>query len=167
MPEAGGIDFEGVVPEGHSSLLDMISTLRLYLRDYPQLNRLTSSEDHNDRLLAWAILDAIDDFNSTAPFTRFGVNNFPSKSLLLRGATVSALESLMFLMVRNQLNYNDGGISVGVSDKTPLVKAVIDMLRSVYEEKKLKMKIAMNIEEAWGDGVHSEYLWTNAFYGSW
>jgi len=86
---------------------------------------------------------------------------------LLRGAVINLLESAGLLMTRNHLTFSDGGIQVGISDKTPLYHAWIQLFRNDYESKKLRLKVAINIEQAWGGGVHSEYLWTNGFYGGW
>lgn len=155
------------VPNQNLALDQMIQIVRLYMRDYPELNRLIQGEEHSNRLIAWAIIDAIDDFNSTPPLTNLGLNNFPSRSLLLRGTVINLMESLGLLMTRNHLTFSDGGIQVGVSDKTPLIQSWIQLLSNKYEEKKQRIKIYMNIEGAWEGGVHSEYLWTSGFYGGW
>jgi len=119
-------------------------------------------------MIMWAVADAIDDWNSTPPLIpRVDLQNFPSKSLLLRGIVISLLESIGLLMTRNHLTFSDGGIQVGVSDKTPLIQSWLQLIGNRYEEKKQKLKIAINIELGWGQGMHSEYLWTNGFYGGW
>lgn len=164
MPDTIGTS----VPQSTLALDQMVSTVRMYLRDYPELNRLVQGEEHSNRLIAWAIVDAIDDFNASPPHIGpFGLSNFPSRSLLIRGTVINLLESLGLLMTRNHLTFSDGGIQAGVSDKTPLIQSWIALLTNRYEEKKRQIKIAMNIEGAWGGGVHSEYLWTSGFYGGW
>jgi hypothetical protein len=155
------------VPSIELAMEQFISTVRLFTRDYPALNRLIQGEESSNRLIAWAVIDAIDDFNSTPPLTRWGFSNFPSRHLLLRGTVISLLESVGLLMTRNHLTFSDGGIQVGVSDKTPLIQSWIQLFTNKYEEKKLRLKISMNIEGAWEGGVHSEYLWTSGFYGGW
>lgn len=156
------------VPAFEQPLQQLINTVRLYLRDYPELNRLIRGQEHSDRMIAWAIFDAIDDWNSTPPLIPpIQLSNIPSKSLLLRGAVISLLESVGLLMTRNHLTFSDGGIQVGVSDKTPLIQSWIQLIGNRYEEKKQRLKVAMNIEMGWGHGVSSEYLWTNGFYGGW
>lgn len=157
-----------VVPGFDLPLQQLINTVRLYLRDYPELNRLIRGEEHSDRMIAWAIFDAIDDWNSTPPLIPPAqLGSFPSKSLLLRGTVIALLESVGLLMTRNHLTFSDGGIQVGVSDKTPLIQSWLQLIGNRYEEKKQRLKIAINIELGWGQGVHSEYLWTNGFYGGW
>ena len=148
-------------------LKQFVGAVRAFMRDYPELNRLIKGEEHSDRLIAWAIIDALDDFNSTPPMTGFGLSNFPSKHLLLRGTVISLLESVGLLMTRNHLTFSDGGIQVGVSDKTPLIQSWIQMFTNKYEQKKAQLKVAINIENGWGGGVHSEYSWTSGSYGGW
>lgn len=154
-------------PENNIPLRQFVSVVRMFLRDYPELNRLIKGEENSNRIIAWAILDALDDFNTTPPMTSFQLSNFPSVSLLTRGTVISVLESLGQLMTRNQLTFSDGGIQVGISDKTPLLMQWISLFTNKYEEKKKQLKIALNIEGGWGGGIQSEYLWMNGFYGGW
>ncbi len=155
----------GFSPTNNIALQQFVGMVRAYMRDYPELNRLITGEEHSDRLIAWAIIDALEDFNTTPPMTQFQFSNFPSKGLLLRGAVINLLESVGLLMTRNHLTFSDGGIQVGVSDKTPLIQSWIQLLTNKYEQKKDRLKVAINIEGGWGGGVHSEYLWTSGFYG--
>lgn len=160
-------DFGPSIPSTNLPLTQFVNMIRMYLRDYAELNRLIKGEEHSDRMIAWAVMDAVDDFNKTPPLTSYTLQNFPSSSILRLGTVVNLLESLGLLQTRNHLTFSDGGIQVGVSDKTPLLQAWIQLLQNKYEEKKQRLKIALNIEGAWGGGVHSEYLWTNGFYGGW
>lgn len=168
-------DFFGINPEdGHGipslslPLSSWVGVVRDYFRDYAELNRLIRGQEHSDRLIIWATMDAIDDFNTNpGPFTRYGLHNFPSKHLLLRGVAISLLESLGLLMTRNHLTFSDGGIQIASSDKTPLIQSWLAIIRTSYEEKKAQIKKQINIELGWGEGLASEYLWTNGFYGGW
>jgi hypothetical protein len=154
-------------PEDDLPLRSFVSIVRAFMRDYPELNRLIQGVEHSDRMIAWAILDALNDFNTTPPLTSFPLKTFPSKHILLRGTAISLLESLGMLMTRNQLTFSDGGIQVGISDKSGLLMSWITLFTNKYEEKKKQLKIALNIEGGWGEGVSSEYLWMNGFYGGW
>ncbi len=164
---ASVIDLGASIPSNNINVLNFVSTVRGYLRDYPELNRLISGQEHSDRQILWAIQDALEDFNTTPPMTSFGLDSFPSKHLLLRGTVINLLESVGLLMTRNHLTFSDGGIQVGVSDKTPLIQAWLQLFTAKYESKKERLKVAINIEEGWGGGVHSEYLYINSFYGGW
>ncbi len=69
------------------------------------------------------------------------------------------------LQTRNQIQYNDGGISFSVSDKAPLLLQWISMFKSNYEQKKIRIKSSMNVELAMtGHGVLSEYFIINGLY---
>ncbi len=156
----------GYVPSNDIPLQQFVGAVRTFMRDYPELNRLIQGQEHSDRLIAWAVVDALDDFNTTPPMTAYGLQAFPSRSILLRGTVINLLESLGLLMTRNHLTFSDGGIQVGVSDKTPLIQSWLQMFTNKYEQKKKELKIALNIEGGWGGGVHSEYKWaSNGFYG--
>lgn len=155
------------VPNAVLELNDIVGQVRMYLRDFPELNRLIRGEESSNRQIIWAIMDTVDDFNTTPPFTKFTLLNFPSKSLFIRGVACSLLESVGLLQTRNHLNFSDGGIQVGISDKTPFIQSWLSVLRNSYEEKKMRIKVAYNIETAWGGGVFSEYRLANTFYGEW
>lgn len=155
------------VNPGEIELFQFVSQVRLFIRDAPELNRLIKGVESSNRQIIWAIADTLDEFNTTPPFTTFGIRNFPSKHLLMRGVVATLLESVGLLQTRNQLSFSDGGLQVGVSDKTPFLQAWVQLFRAQYNEKKISLKVAYNIEGGWGDGVNSEYLFTNNFYGGW
>lgn len=163
MPDIEG----GGSPNANLELNHFIQQVRTFLRDYPELNRLVAGVENSNRQIVWAISDTLDDFNTTPHFTNFGLTNFPSKSLLLRGVTCTLLESVGLLQTRNHLQFSDGGIQVGINDKTQFIQAWLQLFRNSYEEKKTRIKVAINIENAWGGGVDSEYRFINNFYGEW
>jgi hypothetical protein len=79
----------------------------------------------------------------------------------------SLLESIGLLQTRNHLTFSDGGIQVGINDKTPFIQSWLQVFRNAYEDKKQKLKVAYNIETAWGGGIFSEFRFVNNFYGEW
>lgn len=148
-----------------------IQSVRLYLRDHPQLNRLVAGEESSDPILAWAVMDAMADFNGTPPWIgNWTVETFLQKSqqaLLLRMTTISVLESVGLLQTRNHLNYSNGGINVGVNDKTPMIMNWLQYFKGSTEQMKQKVKVAANIEQILGPhnpGIHSELWSVNASY---
>ena len=148
----------------------LIELVRLYLRDYPELNRLTDGFDHSDRHIFWAILDAASDWSSTPPFLGMTLNDILNRgwvSLFMRGITISLLESLGILHMRNFLAYSDGGIDVQ-TENPQMIQAWLTMYKNEYEQKKQRALIALNIENAMGEGgVHSELIFVNSFFGAW
>lgn len=167
-PQLQGV---GGIPGLSDEMNNFIRTVRLYTRDYPQLNRLIKGEESSSRLIAWAVLDFLSDFNQTPP--PLGTYSFERlmelgyQNLARYGTVISLIESVGLLQTRNQLNFSDGGINVAVSNKTPMLQSWIQMFRNKYEQDKLKIKVSLNIQQILGEcGVHSEYAGINGFYGA-
>lgn len=158
------------IPGASETTKHFVQMVRLYLRDYSELNRLIAGEETNDRMIAWAVMDAVSDFNGTPQFTNFTLDELLDKqlhSLMLRLTVIAIIESVGLLQTRNQLNYSTGGINVGINDKTPLLMNWLQYFKGVTEPKKTQVKVAMNIESILGPsniGLHSEYWATNQTY---
>ena len=157
---------ETQLPSYQRTMEQLVSMMRLYLRDYPHLNRLIEGEETSDRMIAWAILDAIQDFNTTPPFIgNIGIDSLVSVPMLRDKVICTILESLYILQTRNQVNYSDGGISFSISDKGQALYSFIQLLQQRYETKLVKMKSSLNVEMAMtGEGVLSEYFVINGLY---
>lgn len=149
-----------------------IQTVRLFTRDHPQLNRLVKGEEHSNRMIAFAILDFLSDFAGTPPplgyFTLEQMFEMHFQAFALRGTVVTLLESVGILQTRNHLQFSDGGISVGVSDKTPMLMQWINSFQQKYEQQKVQIKVSLNISQLLGSalGEHSEYYFVNGWWGS-
>lgn len=147
-----------------------VQTVRLFLRDFAELNRLIAGEESSDRMVAWAVLDAIARFNGTPHFTILALEDLlqiNQHNLLLRMTTESLLESVGLLQTRNQINYSNGGINVGVNDKTPLIMNWLQYFKATTEQRLTHVKTAINIGYILGPsnrGVASEYWSVNASY---
>jgi len=148
------------------------SYARERMRDYPELNRLTHKFDHSPRHLKWAVFDTLSDWHSTPPFLGHTLEQIVSKgwiSLFTRGVVIAALESLGILHTRNFLSYSDGGVNVQ-TENPQLLQAWLQMFKNEYEQKKMRLFIARNIEaglDPHHKGIVSEYFFINSFYGSW
>jgi hypothetical protein len=147
-----------------------VQTVRQYTRDHPQLNRLIAGEESGDRMIQWAVLDAVDDFNGTPHFTSFSIEDLIQKnlrSLMLRMTVIALLESVGLLQTRNHINYSNGGVNVGVNDKTPMIMQWLQYYKGFTEQRKQQVKVAINIESILGPhnpGIHSELWAINASY---
>jgi hypothetical protein len=167
-PELQGLEGIPGVSDVFSSF---IQTVRLFTRDHPQLNRLVKGEESSDRMVAWAIQDFLSDFAGTPPplgyMTLEQLFDQHLQAFALRGTTVALLQSVGILQTRNHLQFSDGGISVGVSDKAPMLMQWIRDFQNKYEQQKLQIKVSMNIQQLLGghSGSHSEYFFTNGWYG--
>jgi len=148
-----------------------INMMRLWMRDYPHLNRLIRGEESSNRLIAWAVVDFLSDFNGTPPllgqYTIEQLMDMGFTSLCRYGTAVALIQSVGFLQTRNQLNFSDGGINVSIDDKSPLLLQWLDRMQIKYEQDKIKVKVSLNINGIIGEqGVNTEYYFINGFYGS-
>lgn len=156
------------------TMRSFVQTVRLYMRDHAELNRLIAGEESSDRMIAWAVLDALSDFNSTPPpLGEFTLDDLIQQrqlqSLLLRMTVIALIESVGLLQTRNQLNYSDGGLNVGVNDKTPLLMGWLKYFKATTEQKVGMVKISMNISnllDGSASGVFSEMWAVNGTYMS-
>ena len=151
-------------------LTQLAEYARQYLRDYPELNRLTNGYDHSPRTLKWAIMDTLSDWASTPPFIGQDLSLIINRNLVsvfMRGVVIVAMESLGILHLRNHLSYSDGGVNVQI-ENPQLIQSWLGMMKSEYEAKKQRILIALNIENALSPttgGLQSEYYFINSFFG--
>ena len=144
------------------TLVQFIQKIRKFMRDNHYLNRLTAGYESSDEDILEALEDAIDDFNQTPPFVgRYNLGNPPPWSILKRGVVICLLESVGLLNTRNSLPFTDGGIQIQ-TNKTPELQAWLQLFTNKYEEKKVRWKTSVNIEQSFGVGsISSEYSLIN------
>lgn len=160
------------LPGVSQGMLDFVQMVRLFLRDFPELNRLIAGVESTDRQIAWAVMDALADFNGTPHFTTLTLEDLlgmNQHNLLLRMTTISVIESVGMLQTRNHINYSNGGITVGVNDKTPMLMNWLTYFKATTDQMKQRVKVAININGILGPsnmGVSSEYWAVNATYAA-
>lgn len=158
------------IPGVSQTTRSFVQMVRLYLRDYAELNRLIAGEETSDRMIAWAVADAVSNFNMTPNFTSLSLDDLLQKNLhhlMLRLTVIAILESVGLLQTRNHINYSTGGINVGINDKTPLIMQWLQYYQGYTEQMKQRVKVAMNVEsilDAGQAGVFSEYWAVNSTY---
>lgn len=165
-----GLPQPEAIPGASHGFMEFIDSVRIYIRDYPELNRLVAGEESSNRQLAWAAIDAIEDFNGAPPI--IGMYTFSDliyrgqAALLRRGTILNTLINVGLLQTRNHLPFSDGGLNVAVSDKTPLLQSWINIFQRQWEMGRDKVKIAWNIENFFGSGsgTHSEYFALSGYY---
>lgn len=153
---------------GLKTLPQHIQSVRLFTRDFAQLNLLIRGQESDDRMIAWATLDFLSDFNATPHFTNLTLDDlivsYGASSFCVRGTVCALLESLMLLYSRNHLPLSDGGHTMTINDKAPMIQAMLQTFRSAYEQNKSRMKVAMNVNallDIGPSGVHSDYFALN------
>lgn len=145
--------------------------VRAFTRDFPELNRLVAGVESSDRQILWAIFDAMSDFNGTPPLIpAVSVDQLIGRNqqaLLLRMVVCSLIESVGLLQTRNHFNYSNGGFQVAVNDKTPMLLQWLQLFRSTTEQRKVQVKVAMNIAQLLdgsSGGVFTELWAVNQSY---
>jgi hypothetical protein len=158
-------------PELDDPVLNKIAEYtRMYMRDYPELNRLTDGYDHAPRHIKWAVLDTLSDWAATPPFIGQSLDLIMNRgfiSLFVRGVAINLLESLGILHMRNYLAYSDGGVNVQ-TENPQMIQSWLSMMKSEYEMKRQRLLIALNIENSLSptqSGLHSELYFINSFFG--
>lgn len=151
---------------------DFVQMVRGYMRDLPELNRIVAGEESSDRQIAWAVLDALSNFNGTPHFTMLSLDDLlqlQQHHLILRMSAISLIESVGLLQTRNHINYSTGGTNVGVNDKTPMLMNWLGYFKSSTEQQKQRVKVAINIGGILGpgnSGLFSEYWAVNGSYSA-
>ena len=147
-----------------------VQIVRDYTRDHPELNRLIAGQETGNRMIAWCTLDALSRFNGTPNITAYSLEDLMARSqqhLMVRLTVETILESVGLLQTRNHINYSNGGINVGVNDKTSMIMNWLQYYKSYTQQLLQRVKVAMNIEGILGvgnTGVHSELWAINATY---
>lgn len=161
---------EGIV--GFSEVMrSHVQSVRLFMRDFAELNLLVRGEESSDRMIAWATFDFVSDFNATPPFTSNSLEDMYYRgwqSFCVRGTACTLLQSLMIVYARNHLPFSDGGISISINDKAPLIMQMLSLMLSAYEQNKRSIKTAVNIEQLLAPdstGVFSDYSFLARSYG--
>ena len=137
-----------------------INALKDFLKDYPELNRLLKfREESAPNLLGLYLSIAMSFLNSIPPLiASFDYSNFPIPGLLIHQAAIEALISNGICQARNDLTYNNGGITVKISDKERYL-SIIQILSRITDAEInnfKQLKVSINIDSCWG-GINSPY----------
>lgn len=158
------MSLQGIRQPTKDTLNNHIEGVRLFMRDFAGLNLLIQGEESSDRMLAFATMTFLSDFNGTPPFSGLSLDDMYARhlaALAIRGTTIIVLQSLMIIYNRNHLPFSDGGMSVAINDKAPMIQAILQVLQSAYEQNKRTTKTALNIEQLLDgtapNGLHSDY----------
>jgi len=136
------------------------TALRSFIKDNAELNRLLKfAQENTDTYLNLYINMAISFLNAIPPMIGpFGFDTFPIPNLIIHQAAIECLISNSIVNARNELAYNNGGVTVKIPDGSKFLNLLQLLYRATDAEiSALKsIKIAMNIQNAWG-GVSSPY----------
>lgn len=146
-------------PNGQMTPQILINLIRMFLRDKPKLNALIKKEETDDDEIKLAINMAISDWNSTPPLlTHVGLTNFPVMDWLIVASAMFILQSAGVLQYRNELQFNDSGITTSPWTKGPAYMGVAGMWAQLVEKKKYEFKLAINYGRTFGIVKSAEYM---------
>jgi hypothetical protein len=139
---------------------EYIEGLRNYIKDHAALNRLLSfaAESIDDELEMYLSM-ALGFLNSVPPILNYvDYDSFPYPQLLIHQAAIETMISNSILSARNDLTYNNGGITVKITDGNRYLNMIQVMLKMTDREIEYwkQLKIAANINGGWG-GTFSPY----------
>jgi hypothetical protein len=125
--------------------------VRSFLRDHKRLNRITDGEEHSDRLVGQSVLALTTDFARTPPPLGFFtvsqiLDDFYLYNPALRFCSHFLIDSLVNLMIRNEIPHSDGGLSVQFGSNIQMLQRQSATYRQEWEEAKKQSKIVANIE---------------------
>ncbi len=142
------------------TLANYRTSLRAFIKDNEALNRLIEfKEENTDDELDLYISLALSFANSIPPFLEiYTYGTFLLPNLIIHQAALECLISNGIVQSRNDLTYNNGGITVKVDDGDRYIKFIQILTRATDREisQFKQMKIAINISAGYG-GVHSPY----------
>lgn len=112
---------------------------------------------------------AMNDINGGSPVTNFSIYSYIQggydNTLIVDGAVIFALIGEGILQLRNQVNFNDSGLSIGLFDKTQLYQSWYSMLLQNYIQGKQTFKgvYLARMQPSIFHGISSEF----AYYNNW
>jgi len=137
-----------------------VNSLRNYIKDSELKNILLKyTKENTDDELGMYVQMAMGFVASIPPpVINFTYGTFPIPSLLVHQAAIECMISNGILAARNELTYNNGGITVKIHDSQRYLQFIQILMRMTdFEIQNLtKMKIAINLDSAFG-GVYSPY----------
>lgn len=125
-------------------MIDLFDAFRTEINDADaELNILSGGEieNSNAKILKY-FQRAIRDLNSGSPITTYQIKDFPDEGLLIDGAVIFYLIANGVLQMRNQLDYNDGGLAIGMFNKTGQYQSWAQFLLQTYQQNKMAFKQA-------------------------
>lgn len=139
-----------------------VNSLRNYIKDSELKNILLKyTKENTDDELGMYIQMAMSFLASIPPpVISWDYGTFPIPSLLLHQAAIEAMISNGILHARNELTYNNGGITVKIYDSQRYLQFIQILMRMTDLEIKnlTNIKVSINLNNAFG-GVYSPYAY--------
>lgn len=130
-----------------------IQELRMYLRDSSALdNQLLENVEFDATEIIMALQFPIKDFNECLPplSYKFNSHNFPFRENWMKAAKGRLFEIAATSYMRNDLQYQAGGVSVADKAKAKPYLEVAKGLLGEWTAWRNRQKVRLNAEEGWG-----------------
>ncbi len=132
-----------------------IPEVRLGLNDFGdgEISLLDDMEFEDVQIL-YAIRQVVDLWNESLPPVRtYTTQNFPFRYHWIKGTMAKLYAMAAKKYLRNQLNYQAGGITIDDQNKYEQYIAISEKLMEEFKEWMLREKIRQNMERAWSTGL--------------
>lgn len=132
--------------------------IRLFLMDVPQLNPLLQGVRWTAEDIDNAIVNVLDYYNSTAPFTgrSYSVETFPYRYLLLIGTAGMLLRSASINEASNQFEYSVDGVQVQDKNKAQLFAQMGQQYWEEFKDQAKQLKLNQAASQLFST-IGSEY----------
>ena len=143
---------------------EYLEKFRMFIKDQEWYNRLLNFKEENEDDYLNLYLDmAVAFISSIPPFVyrpTLDDEKFPFFSLIIHQATIECLISNGILQARNDLTYNNGGITVKIDDASRYLSQLQALFKMADREIDMYTKwlIALNIDGGYS-GVASPYAY--------
>ncbi|MEG0728131.1 MAG: hypothetical protein RR420_00775 [Anaerovoracaceae bacterium] len=143
---------------------EIIDDFRIRMKDEdPDKNILNNKMyQYEDDVIIALINMAVKDVNSGIPMTNYTIetiHNTIDRSILLLGAMIFALQREGIFELRNQIDFNDSGLSIAMYNKSPMYQSWYGNVLQEYMMAKqgIKRGAIVNSEDSGFVGISSEF----------
>lgn len=142
----------------------LVILVRRFLRDQPKFNKIHRIEETTDDEIKLCVNLALSDWNSTPPLLApVDIAHFPAFDWLIVCTAMFILESCGVLQYRNDMPFNDNGVSVNPWARGPQYIGLAGMWSARLEQRKREFKTAYNYAKTFGIVRSPEFmLWDYA-----
>lgn len=130
--------------------------------DVPEKNILNKKmQQYSDSQIIKFLKRAMADINGGQPSTSFTIFDFAENwddTLIVDGAVVFSLMNEGFLQLRNQVDFSDSGLSIGMFNKTQAYQGWASFLLQQYMQNKAELKQSLIVKNgSMFVGISSEF----------
>ena len=150
-------------------LISLVRSFRLKMADDDSEKNIVNkkSQQYSDNKIIQLLEAATSDINSGNPRTEYSLFHIYKNiddDIIVNGAMIFALIAEGILQIRNQVSFNDSGLSVSIFDKTGAYQGWANFLLQQYavDKAEIKRSVLARSKNSGFVGVGSEFG-----YGGW